>query len=42
VMKLRGQLFDHGLRAPREGMVEGEFEVGKGLAARLLRRINAE
>jgi len=42
VMKLRGQLFDHGLRAPREGEVEGEFEVGKGLAARLLRRINAE
>ena len=42
VMKLRGQLFDQGLSAPREGEVEGEFEVGKGLAAQLLRRINAE
>ena len=42
VMKLRGQLFDQGLGAPREGEVEGEFEDGKGLAAHLLRRINAE
>jgi hydroxymethylbilane synthase len=42
VMKLRGQLFDQGLSAPREGEVEGEFEVSKGLAARLLKRINAE
>jgi hydroxymethylbilane synthase len=41
VMKLRGQLFDHGLSAPREGEVEGEFEDGEGLAAHLLRRINA-
>jgi len=42
VMKLRGQLFDQGLGAPREGEVEGELEDGKGLAADLLRRINAE
>ena len=42
VMKLRGQLFDQGLGAPREGEVEGEFEDGDGLAARLLRRINGE
>ncbi len=42
VMKLRGQLFDQGLGAPREGELEGEVEDGEGLAARLLRRINAE
>jgi hydroxymethylbilane synthase len=42
VMKLRGQLFDQGFGAPREGEVEGEFEDGEGLAAQLLRRINAE
>jgi hydroxymethylbilane synthase len=42
VMKLRGQLFDRGFGAPREGEVEGEFEDGKSLAAHLLRRINAE
>lgn len=42
VMKLRGQLFDQGLGAPHEGEVEGEFENGEGLAAHLLRRINAE
>ena len=41
-MKLRGQLFDQGLGAPREGEVEGECEDGEGLAAQLLRRINAE
>jgi hydroxymethylbilane synthase len=42
VMKLRGQLFGHGWGGPREGAVEGEVEDGEGLAARLLRRINAE
>jgi hydroxymethylbilane synthase len=42
VMKLRGQLFDQGLGAPREGEVEGKFENGEGLAAQLLRRIHAE
>ena len=42
VMKLRGQLFDQGLGAPREGEVEGECEDGEGLAAQLLRRINGE
>jgi hydroxymethylbilane synthase len=41
-MKLRGQLFDQGSAAPREGEVEGEFENGEGLAARLLKRINGE
>jgi len=42
VMKLRGQLFDQGLGAPREGEVAGDFGDGEGLAAQLLRRINAE
>lgn len=42
VMKLRGQLFDQTLGAPREAEVEGESEDGEGLAAQLLRRINAE
>jgi hydroxymethylbilane synthase len=42
VMKLRGQLFDRGLGAPREGDVEGEFEDGEGLAAQLLKRINGK
>jgi hydroxymethylbilane synthase len=42
VMKLRGQLFDRGLDAPREGDVEGEFEDGENLAAQLLKRINGE
>jgi porphobilinogen deaminase len=42
VMKLRGQIFDQGLGAPRKGEVEGECEDGEGLAAQLLRRINAE
>jgi hydroxymethylbilane synthase len=42
LMKLRGQLFDQGLGAPREGEVEGECEDGEGLAVQLLRRINAE
>jgi hydroxymethylbilane synthase len=41
-MKLRGQLFDQGVSAPREGEVEGGFEDGEGLAAHLLRRINGE
>ena len=41
-MKLRGQLFDQGSGAPREGDVEGEFEDGEGLAGRLLKRINGE
>jgi hydroxymethylbilane synthase len=42
VMKLRGQLFDQGLGAPREGELEGKIEDGEALAARLLRRINGE
>jgi hydroxymethylbilane synthase len=39
VMKLRGQLFDQGLGAPREGEVESAFEDGERLAAHLLRQI---
>jgi hydroxymethylbilane synthase len=42
VMKLRGQLFGQGWGGPREAEVEGEVEDGEGLAAQLLRRINAE
>jgi len=42
VMKMRGQLFDQSLGVPREAEVEGESEDGAGLAAQLLRRINAE
>jgi hydroxymethylbilane synthase len=42
VMKLRGQLFDQSLGVPREAEVEGESEDVEGLAAQLLRRINAE
>jgi hydroxymethylbilane synthase len=42
VMKMRGQLFDQSLGGPREAEVEGESEDGEGLAAQLLRRINAE
>jgi hydroxymethylbilane synthase len=42
VMKLRGQLFDQALVTPREGVVEGAFEDGEDLAARLLRRINGD
>jgi hydroxymethylbilane synthase len=41
-MKLRGQLFDQASGAPREGEVEGHFEDGEDLAARLLRQINGE
>jgi hydroxymethylbilane synthase len=40
-MKLRAQVFDQGLAAPREGKVEGERTDGEGLAAQLLRQINA-
>lgn len=39
VMKLRGQLFDQGLGAPREGEVESAFEDGERLAAHLLTQI---
>jgi hydroxymethylbilane synthase len=41
-MKLRGQLFDQGVSAPREGEVEDELEDGEGLAAQLLRRLDGE
>jgi hydroxymethylbilane synthase len=40
-MKLRAQVFDQGLAAPRDGKVEGERADGEGLAAQLLRQINA-
>jgi hydroxymethylbilane synthase len=42
IMKLRGQVFDQGLSAPREGEVEGEFGDCERLAAQLLRRIDGE
>jgi hydroxymethylbilane synthase len=42
MMKLCAQLFDQDLGSPREGEVEGKLEDGEGLAAQLLRRINAE
>ena len=41
-MKLRAQVFENGSAAPREGEVEGEFEDGERLAARLLRQIDGE
>ncbi len=40
-MKLRAQVFDQGVVAPREGKVEGERPDGESLAAQLLRQINA-
>jgi len=42
VMKLRGQLFDRELGAPREGQVEGRLNDGERLAAKLLRQIRAD
>ncbi len=41
-MRLRGQLFDQGLGAPRRGEVEGGLNDSEHLAAQLLRRINGE
>jgi hydroxymethylbilane synthase len=41
-MKVRAQLLDQGVGAPREGEVEGELKDGEALAAQLLRRINGE
>jgi hydroxymethylbilane synthase len=38
-MRLRAQVFEHGLAAPREGEVEGDVEDGELLAAQLLKRI---
>jgi hydroxymethylbilane synthase len=40
-MKLRAQVFDQGVVAPREGKVEGERPDGESLAAQLLRQINS-
>ena len=39
-MKLRAQIFDEALSAPREGSIEGRFEDGERLAAQLLKQIN--
>ena len=39
MMKLRGQLFDQGFGAPREGEVEGALEDGEGLAAQLFGQV---
>jgi hydroxymethylbilane synthase len=41
-MKLRAQIFDEELAAPREGSIEGKFEDGERLAAQLLKQINGE
>jgi hydroxymethylbilane synthase len=41
-MKLRAQIFEHGSALPREGEVEGAYEDGEHLAARLLKEINGE
>jgi hydroxymethylbilane synthase len=41
-MKLRAQIFDEALSAPREGNIEGRFEDGERLAAELLKQINGE
>jgi hydroxymethylbilane synthase len=41
-MKLRAQVFDQGLAAPRESKVEGECAEGERLAVQLLRQINGE
>lgn len=39
-MKIRGQIFDLGARAPRQAFVEGPDEDGERLAAELLKQIN--
>jgi len=39
-MKLRAQVFDQALAAPREGTVEGDRADGERLAADLLMQIN--
>ena len=41
-MKLRAQIFDEELAAPRGGSIEGKFEDGERLAAQLLKQINGE
>ena len=39
-MKMRGQIFDLGATAPREGYCEGPSEDAERLAAQLLQQIN--
>jgi porphobilinogen deaminase len=39
-MKVRGQIFDLGAAAPRQGFVEGPSENAERLAAELLQQIN--
>jgi hydroxymethylbilane synthase len=39
-MKMRGQIFDLGATAPRQGEVEGRSAEGERLAAELLEKIN--
>ena len=41
-MQIRGQIFDLGATAPREGFLEGPSEDAGKLAAQLLEKINAE
>lgn len=40
IMNIRGQIFDLGATAPREGFVEGPSEDAEKLAAQLLKKIN--
>jgi len=42
VMKIRGQIFDPGATAPREGLVEGPSEDAEKLAAQLLQKIDGD
>ena|ERR1700730_7311065 len=42
IMKVRGQIFDLGATAPRQGLVEGNSEDAEKLAARLLEQIRGE
>jgi porphobilinogen deaminase len=39
IMKIRGQIFDLGATAPREGLVQGPSEDAEKLAAQLLEQI---
>src|SRR5436309_2801346 len=41
IMKIRGQIFDLGATAPREGLVQGPSEDAEKLAAQLLEQIRA-
>ena len=42
IIKIRGQVFDIGATTPRAGFVQGPSEDAEQLAAKLLKKINAE